>query len=187
MLEKILKIWENRYLNIISIHILKLEILGCDKSTPLNGISSRDSKKEEARRREINKNIAPEVGRRSSSFVDRCETFNLFLQWLLGSSSEWARWDKSRHKVGRKVEWCLLFFILYQPSVSFMYCPLASWNKERWQGCGRYERETQLGNWCYCRCKTQNTPTLTSKNQHKQYHKTKHHHASTELHQTRHG
>jgi hypothetical protein len=55
---------------------------------PLNGISSRDSKKEEARRREINKNIAPKVGRRSSSFVDRCETFNLFLCWLLGSSSE---------------------------------------------------------------------------------------------------
>jgi hypothetical protein len=55
-----------------------LEISGCDKSTPLNGISSRDSKKEEARRREINKNIAPKVGRRSSSFVDRCETFNLF-------------------------------------------------------------------------------------------------------------
>jgi hypothetical protein len=45
---------------------------------PLNGISSRDSKKEEARRREINKNIVIEVGRLSSSFVDRCETFNLF-------------------------------------------------------------------------------------------------------------
>jgi hypothetical protein len=44
----------------------------------LNGISSQDSKKEEARR-EINKNVAPKVGRRSSSFVDRCETFNLFL------------------------------------------------------------------------------------------------------------
>jgi hypothetical protein len=55
---------------------------------PLNGISSRDSKKEETRRREINKNIAPKLGRRSSSFVDRCETFNLFLCWLLGSSSE---------------------------------------------------------------------------------------------------
>jgi hypothetical protein len=38
---------------------------------PLNGISSRDLKKEEATRREINKNIATEVGRRSSSFVDR--------------------------------------------------------------------------------------------------------------------
>jgi hypothetical protein len=34
----------------------------------LNGISSRDSKKEEARRRDINKNIAAKVGRRSSSF-----------------------------------------------------------------------------------------------------------------------
>jgi hypothetical protein len=40
---------------------------------PINGISPRYSKKEEARRREINKNIAIEVGRRSSSFVDRCE------------------------------------------------------------------------------------------------------------------
>jgi hypothetical protein len=88
-----------------------LEISGCDKSTPLNGISSRDSKKE-ARRREINKNIAPKVGRRSSSFVDRCETFNLFLCWLLGSSSEWARWDKRKHKVGEKVEWGLLIFNL---------------------------------------------------------------------------
>jgi hypothetical protein len=71
---------------------------------PLNGISSRDSKKEEARGREINKSIAIEVGRRSSSFVDRCETFDLFLCWLLGSSSEWARWDKRKHKVGEKVE-----------------------------------------------------------------------------------
>jgi hypothetical protein len=52
---------------------------------PLNGISSRDSKKEEARRREINKNIVIEVGRLSSSFVDRCETFNLFFDdcWSL--------------------------------------------------------------------------------------------------------
>jgi hypothetical protein len=40
-----------------------LEISGCDKSTPLKGISSRDLKKEEARRREINKNTAVEVGR----------------------------------------------------------------------------------------------------------------------------
>jgi hypothetical protein len=51
---------------------------------PLKGISSRDSKKEEARRREINKNIAIEVGRRSSSFVDRCETFNLFASMMVG-------------------------------------------------------------------------------------------------------
>jgi hypothetical protein len=28
---KILKLWENRYLIILSIHILKLEISGCDK------------------------------------------------------------------------------------------------------------------------------------------------------------
>jgi hypothetical protein len=62
----------NRYLIILSIHIVKLEISGCDKSTPLNRISSRDSKKEETRRREINKNIAIEVGRQSSSFVDQC-------------------------------------------------------------------------------------------------------------------
>jgi hypothetical protein len=32
MLGKILKLSENRYLIIISIHILKLEISGCDKS-----------------------------------------------------------------------------------------------------------------------------------------------------------
>jgi hypothetical protein len=51
----------------------------CDKSTPLNGISSRDSKKEEARRREINKNVAPKVGRRSSSFVDRLKPLIFFL------------------------------------------------------------------------------------------------------------
>jgi hypothetical protein len=38
---------------------------------------------------------------------------------LLESSSEWARWDKSKHNVGRKVEWCLLFFILHLPLTSF--------------------------------------------------------------------
>jgi Mg2+/citrate symporter len=54
------------------------------------------------------------------------------------------------------------------------------------QGGGGYKRRTQLSNWCYCRCKIHNTPTLTSKNQHKQCHKTKHHHASTEFHQSRH-
>jgi hypothetical protein len=55
------------------------------------------------------------------------------------------------------------------------------------QGGGRYKRRTQLSKWCYCRCKIHNTPTLTSKNQINQGHKTKHHHASTQLHQTRHG
>jgi hypothetical protein len=45
MLEKNLKLWENCYLIILSIHILNLEISRCDKSTPLKGISSRDSKK----------------------------------------------------------------------------------------------------------------------------------------------
>jgi hypothetical protein len=55
------------------------------------------------------------------------------------------------------------------------------------QGGGRYKRRTQLSNWCHCRYKIHNTPTLTSKNQYKQCHKTKHHHASTQLHQTRHG
>jgi hypothetical protein len=40
-----LRLWENCYLIILSIHILKLEISGCDKSTPLKGISSWDSKK----------------------------------------------------------------------------------------------------------------------------------------------
>jgi hypothetical protein len=108
----ILELWENCCLIILSIHILKLEISGCDKSTPLNGISSRDSKKEETMRREINKNIAIEIGRRSSTFVDRSGVLNLFLCWLLGSSSEWARWDKSKHKVWEKVEWSFLFFNL---------------------------------------------------------------------------
>jgi hypothetical protein len=74
------KIMGKSLFNYFFIHILKLKISGCDKSTPLNGISSRDSKKEEARRREINKNIAIEVGRRSSTFVDWCGVFNLFLQ-----------------------------------------------------------------------------------------------------------
>jgi hypothetical protein len=55
-------------------------VQGVTNLPPLNGISSRDSKKEEARRREINKNTAIEVGRRSSTFVDRCGVFNLFLQ-----------------------------------------------------------------------------------------------------------
>jgi hypothetical protein len=55
------------------------------------------------------------------------------------------------------------------------------------QGGGRYKRRTQLSNWYHCRCKIHNTQTLTSKNQHKQCHKTKHHHASTEFHQPRHG
>jgi hypothetical protein len=55
---KNLKLQENCYFIILSIHILKLEVSGCDKSTPLNGISSRDSKKEETMGREINKNIA---------------------------------------------------------------------------------------------------------------------------------
>jgi hypothetical protein len=35
MLEKNLKLWENCYLIILSIHILKLEISGCDSSGPL--------------------------------------------------------------------------------------------------------------------------------------------------------
>jgi hypothetical protein len=38
MLGKILKLWENCYLIILSIHILKLEISGCDRYTL--GISS---------------------------------------------------------------------------------------------------------------------------------------------------
>jgi hypothetical protein len=37
---KFLKLLENHCLVALSIHILKLEISGCDKSTPLNGISS---------------------------------------------------------------------------------------------------------------------------------------------------
>jgi hypothetical protein len=61
-----------------------LEISGCDKSTPLNRISSRDSKKEEARRREINKNIAIKVGRQSSSFVDECEIVIPHLALFIG-------------------------------------------------------------------------------------------------------
>jgi hypothetical protein len=51
---------------------------------PLNGISSRDSKKEKARRREIYKNIVIEVGRQSSSFVDQCEIFIPHLALFIG-------------------------------------------------------------------------------------------------------
>jgi hypothetical protein len=54
------------------------------------------------------------------------------------------------------------------------------------QGGGRCKRRTQLSNWCYCRCKIHNTPTLTAKKQIHQGHKTKHHHASTQFHQPRH-
>jgi hypothetical protein len=54
------------------------------------------------------------------------------------------------------------------------------------QGGGRYKRRTQLSNWCHCRYKIHNTPTLTAKKQINQGHKTKHHHASTEFHQSRH-
>jgi hypothetical protein len=32
---KVLKLWENHCLIVFTIHILKLEISGCDKSTPL--------------------------------------------------------------------------------------------------------------------------------------------------------
>jgi hypothetical protein len=32
---KVLKLWENRYLIILSIHILKLEISGCDNPSPV--------------------------------------------------------------------------------------------------------------------------------------------------------
>jgi hypothetical protein len=35
MLEKVLKLWENHCFIVFTIHILKLEISGCDKSTPL--------------------------------------------------------------------------------------------------------------------------------------------------------
>jgi hypothetical protein len=36
---KILKLWENRYLIILSIHILKLEISGCDIRLLLSGVN----------------------------------------------------------------------------------------------------------------------------------------------------
>jgi hypothetical protein len=55
------------------------------------------------------------------------------------------------------------------------------------QGGGRYKRRTQLSNWCYCKCKIHNTPTFTAKKQITQGHKIKHHHASTQFHQPRHG
>jgi hypothetical protein len=64
------------------------------------------------------------------------------------------------------------------------------WRVEReWeeQGGGRYKRRTQLSNWCHCRYKIHNTPTLTAKKQINQGHKTKHHQTSTQLHQSRHG
>jgi hypothetical protein len=48
---KVLKWWENHYLIILSIHILKLEISGCDKPTPLKGISSRDLRKTSKKQR----------------------------------------------------------------------------------------------------------------------------------------
>jgi hypothetical protein len=38
-----------------------------------------------------------------------CRIFNIHLSWSLGSSLEWARWDNSKHKVERNVEWGLLF------------------------------------------------------------------------------
>jgi hypothetical protein len=38
MLEKILKLWENCYLIILFIHILKLEISGCDIDGPTIGV-----------------------------------------------------------------------------------------------------------------------------------------------------
>jgi hypothetical protein len=83
---------------------------------PLNGISSQDSKKEEARRREINKNIAIEVGRWSFSFVDRCETFNLFLRWLLEPSSEWT---KKQAQGGKEVRVMSYFLYLASALTSF--------------------------------------------------------------------
>jgi hypothetical protein len=87
--EKIFKIMRKLLFNYSFYSHLEIgKFQGVTNLPPLNGISSGDSKKEEARRRVINKNIAPKVGRRSSTFVDRCETFNLFLCWLLGSSSE---------------------------------------------------------------------------------------------------
>jgi hypothetical protein len=58
------------------------------------------------------------------------------------------------------------------------------WEEQRGRRC---KRRIQLSNWCHCRCKIHNTPTLTAKKRINQGHKTKHHHASTQLHQTRHG
>jgi hypothetical protein len=54
------------------------------------------------------------------------------------------------------------------------------------QGGGKYKSRTPLSNWCHCRYKIHNTPTLTAKKQINQCHKTKHHHASTQSHQSRH-
>jgi hypothetical protein len=79
--EKIFKIMRKLLFNYSSYSHPEIgKFQGVTNLPPLKGISSRDSKKEEARRREINKNIAIEVGRRSSTFVDRCGVFNLFLQ-----------------------------------------------------------------------------------------------------------
>jgi hypothetical protein len=80
-------------------------------------------------------------------------------------------------------------WFMLELSIWLSICDRLKSREKEWeeQGGGRYKRRTQLSNWCHCRYKIHNTPTLTSKNQHKQWHKTKHHHASTELHQTRHG
>jgi hypothetical protein len=80
-------------------------------------------------------------------------------------------------------------WFMLELSIWLSICDRLKSREKEWeeQGGGRCKRRTQLSNWCHCRCNIHNTPTLTSKDQHKQCHKTKHHHASTELHQTRHG
>jgi hypothetical protein len=76
-----------------------LEISGCDKSTPLNGISSRDSKKEEARRREINKNGLPplSIGVESSIFFFN-DCWGLH-QNELGGTKASTRWERKYTEV----------------------------------------------------------------------------------------
>jgi hypothetical protein len=49
MLGKILKLWENCYLIILSIHILKLEISGCDKGAGC-GLTSVGACEEQVRK-----------------------------------------------------------------------------------------------------------------------------------------
>jgi hypothetical protein len=80
---KILKLWENCYLIILSIHILKLEISGCDNSTPLKVISSGDSRKASKKQR---------------------------LMWVLSKAYQLSSYQPSLHK---HTKHALLFFIAH--------------------------------------------------------------------------
>jgi hypothetical protein len=65
MLEKILKLSENRYLIIISIHILKLEISGCDSPQLLTQNLHPTSSTQQAEQASFTREKVP---RRASQF-----------------------------------------------------------------------------------------------------------------------